>query len=75
MMADVLTVCKSLRNKINVTKPAPIPIGARLIQASSWPNRSPEMKHDYDMRISDPSFHIFAQVNFILNEFELIVTK
>lgn len=35
------TVCKSLRNSINVTKPAPIPIGAKLIHASSWPNRSP----------------------------------
>lgn len=36
-----LTVCKSLRNSINVTKPAPMPMGAKLIHANSWPNRSP----------------------------------
>lgn len=28
-----LTVCKSLRNKISVTNPAPIPIGAKLVLA------------------------------------------
>lgn len=31
----ILTVCKSLRNKINVTNPAPIPIGAKLVHASN----------------------------------------
>lgn len=38
----LLTVCKSLRNRISVTKPAPIPIGAKLIHAKSSPKRSPE---------------------------------
>lgn len=40
----LLTVCKSRRNKIKAIKPAPIPIGARLIHASSWPNKSPVFK-------------------------------
>lgn len=43
---QIHTVCKSLRNKINVTKPAPIPMGARLIHANKCPNKSPtEQKH------------------------------
>lgn len=34
-------MCKSLRNKIRVTKPAPIPKGAKLVKAKSLPNKSP----------------------------------
>lgn len=37
------TVCKSLRNIIKATKPAPIPKGAKLIKASNFPNRSPRI--------------------------------
>lgn len=37
----LLTVCKSRRNSISATKPAPIPNGAKLIHASNFPNRSP----------------------------------
>lgn len=43
----LLTVCKSLRNRISVTKPAPIPIGAKLTHANNWPNRSPENHPKY----------------------------
>lgn len=42
LTGQLLTVCKSLRNNISVTKPAPIPIGAKLSHAKSWPKRSPE---------------------------------
>lgn len=34
-------VCKSLRNSISATNPAPMPSGARLIQASNLPTKSP----------------------------------
>lgn len=38
-----LTVCKSLLKSIKVTKPAPIPNGARLIKARNLPIKSPEI--------------------------------
>lgn len=38
-----LTVCKSLLKRINVKNPEPIPNGARLIIANSFPKTSPEI--------------------------------
>lgn len=39
---STLTVCRSLLNRISATKPAPIPKGARLMNAINLPMRSPE---------------------------------
>lgn len=40
----ILTVCRSLRNKINVTKPEPIAKGSKLIIAKHLPSQSPKKR-------------------------------
>lgn len=40
----LLTVCKSRRNRINVTKPDKMTKGVKLNSANNFPNRLPENK-------------------------------